>query len=45
MQAFVASSTKVGNLEFFLALLYLIVEFLVTTKSVPYNKGVYFIWG
>ena len=45
MQAFIASSTYVSNLEFSLTLLYLIVKFSVATKSVPYNKGVYFIWG
>ena len=45
MQAFIASSANVGDLEFFLALLYLIVEFPVTTKSVSYDKGVYLIWG
>lgn len=45
MQAFVASSTKVGNLEFFLALLYLLVECPVTTKSMSNDKGVYLIWG
>jgi hypothetical protein len=45
MQAFISSSTYVGNLEFILALLYLIVEFSVASKSVTYNKGVYLIWG
>lgn len=45
MQAFIASSANVGNLEFFLALLYLIVEFPLTSKSVSYDKRVYLIWG
>ena len=45
MQTFVASSANVGNLEFILALLYLIVEFPVASKSVSYHKGVNLIWG
>ena len=44
MQAFVASSANVGNLEFFLALFYLIVEFPVASTSVSNDKGVYLIW-
>ncbi len=44
MQAFVASSTYVGDLDFFFVLFSLKMKFPVATKSVSYNKGVNFIW-